>query len=187
MPVPIEPPTPEGAEEQAPGPPPTPTTVTPPVNAEAPPMTAEPAAADDVDDHRSTDVLPVAIALGLQRVETPRPMTHDLLVDVLASTSTAVKQVTITEVRDGTFIAEVALSGPHGPRTVDCRPSDAIALAVRLEVPVFVAESVVDAAGVALMLEPPDDEGDADAEGDPEELVAEFRSFLDSVDPGDFS
>lgn len=129
----------------------------------------------------------VAIALGLQRVETPRPMTHDLLVDVLASTSTAVKQVTITEVRDGTFIAEVALSGPHGPRTVDCRPSDAIALAVRLEVPVFVAESVVDAAGVALMLEPPDDEGDADAEGDPEELVAEFRSFLDSVDPGDFS
>lgn len=63
----------------------------------------------------------------------------------------------------------------------------AIALAVRLEVPVFVAESVVDAAGVALMLEPPDDEGDADAEGDPEELVAEFRSFLDSVDPGDFS
>lgn len=128
----------------------------------------------------------VAIALGLQRVETPRPMTHDLLVDVLASTDTAVEQVTITEVRDGTFIAEVALRGAHGPRTVDCRPSDAIALAVRLEVPVFVAAAVVDAAGVAMALEPFDGIDDG-TEDDPEELVAEFRSFLDAVDPGDFA
>ena len=102
----------------------------------------------------------VAIALGLQRVVTPRPMTHDLFVDVLASTSTTVERVTITEVRDGTFIAEVALGGAHGGRSVDCRPSDAIALAVRLDVPVFVAEAVVDAAGV--QLEPADAEGSDD-------------------------
>ncbi|MGE0732521.1 MAG: bifunctional nuclease family protein [Acidimicrobiia bacterium] len=125
----------------------------------------------------------VAIALGLQRVETPRPMTHDLFVDVLASTHTTVDRVTITEVREGTFIAEVALGGSQGPKLVDCRPSDAIALAVRLDVPVFVAEAVVDEAGVELELEPVDGPEAEDAE----EIVDEFRSFLDRVDPEDFA
>ncbi|MEZ5266867.1 MAG: DUF151 domain-containing protein [Acidimicrobiales bacterium] len=68
---------------------------------------------------------------------------------------------------------------------VDCRPSDAIALAVRLDVPVFVAEAVVDEAGVELELEPVDGD-DADGE-DAEELLGEFRSFLDRVDPEDFA
>lgn len=136
----------------------------------------------------------LAIALGLQGVEVPRPLTHDLLVDVLASTHTTVGQVTITDVRDGTFHAELALSGPKGDRVVDSRPSDAIALAVRLHAPLFMAESVLDEAGlVPVVLDEHDDSDDSDDdvteldEGERHELVEEFRHFLDEVDPADFS
>jgi len=119
----------------------------------------------------------MAIAMGLEGVAAQRPLTHDLLVDVLAQTNTTVDQVTITEVRDGAFVAELALGGPAGDRVVDSRPSDAIAIAVRVHAPLFMAEEVLESAGVRLEAEPP---------VDAEELVDEFRSFLDEVDPSAF-
>jgi len=133
----------------------------------------------------------LAIAFGLQGVDAPRPLTHDLLVDVLAQTGTTVGGVTITEVRDGAFIAELTLAGPQGERVLDSRPSDAIAIAVRVQAPLFIAAEVLDAAGVV-----PSGEGDEGAEGEVavgeltghvDELVDEFRSFLDEVDPSDFA
>lgn len=141
----------------------------------------------------------LAIAIGLQGVETPRPLTHDLLIDVLARTDTTVGHVVISGVHDGTFRAELALAGPQGDRTLDSRPSDAIALAVRLDAPLFMDEAVLDEVGlVPVVLDELDDAEDGDAEGDGdgvapgtaaerEQLVAGFRQFLDEVDPGDFA
>ena len=143
----------------------------------------------------------LAIAFGLQGVSMPRPLTHDLLVDVLAQTGTTVGGVTITEVRDGAFVAELALAGPGGERVLDSRPSDAIAIAVRVHAPLFIAGDVLDAAGIVPADDEPVDGEVLDGEvlggellaGDPidddsaDELVDEFRSFLDEVDPADFA
>jgi len=124
-----------------------------------------------------------AIAFALQGVETPRPLTHDLFVEVLRDLGAELAAVHVTELRDGTFYAELHLT--HGGRTttVSARPSDAIALASRLEdVPIFGAASVLEEAG--LEIDAADDEGE---EGpDPEEAVRQFREFLEDITPEDF-
>ena len=122
-----------------------------------------------------------AIAFALQGVETPRPLTHDLFVGVLAELGVELAAVHVTELRDGTFFAELHLTQGEQTYTVSARPSDAIALASRLEdVPIFGAEEVLDEAG--LEIEPSDEEGGEDAE----EEVRQFREFLDTVSPEDF-
>jgi uncharacterized protein len=122
-----------------------------------------------------------AIAFALQGVETPRPLTHDLFVGVLAELGVELAAVHVTELRDGTFFAELHLTQGEQTYTVSARPSDAIALASRLEdVPIFGAEEVLDEAG--LEIEPGDQEGGEDAE----EEVRQFREFLDTVSPEDF-
>ena len=122
-----------------------------------------------------------AIAFALQGVETPRPLTHDLFVGVLAEIGVELAAVHVTELRDGTFFAELHLTQGEQTYTVSARPSDAIALASRLEdVPIFGAEEVLDEAG--LEIEPGDQEGGEDAE----EEVRQFREFLDTVSPEDF-
>lgn len=93
----------------------------------------------------------MAISLALNAVETPRPMTHDLLVRVVAGLGGVVTAVEVVALREGTFFAEILVAqGPGGAeevRRIDCRPSDAIALAVRAKVPIRVAESVLAEAG----------------------------------------
>ena len=122
-----------------------------------------------------------AIAFALQGVETPRPLTHDLFVGVLAELGVELAAVHVTELRDGTVFAELHLTQGEQTYTVSARPSDAIALASRLEdVPIFGAEEVLDEAG--LEIEPGDQEGGEDAE----EEVRQFREFLDTVSPEDF-
>jgi bifunctional DNase/RNase len=116
-----------------------------------------------------------AILLALEGVETPRPMTHDLMRDVVSALDFVLERVEITRVDQGTFYAALVLRGEERTRVVDARPSDSIALAVRTGAPIFVAEDVLDEAGV---LEFGIDE---DAE------VEEFRRFLDEVNPEDFS
>ena len=125
-----------------------------------------------------------AIAFALQGVETPRPLTHDLFVDVLRELSVELVAVHITALRDGTFYAELKLLRDGEPHTVSARPSDAIALASRLgEVPILSAEEVLDEAGLEIE---DDDEGGASSSGDDEEEVRQFRAFLDEVTPEDF-
>ena len=114
-----------------------------------------------------------AIAFALQGVDTPRPLTHDLFVDVLEELGVEVEAIHVTALREGTFYAELHLNH-HGQRyTVSARPSDAIALASRLdEVPIFGAEDVLEEAG--LEIEPDAEDGD---DVDPEEEVRRFREF----------
>lgn len=118
-----------------------------------------------------------AIVYALQGMETPRPMTHDLFTTVLEETGAEVRQVIITDLRDGTFFAELELVRGEETWTISSRPSDAIALAVRQpeEVPIFAEEAVLDEAGVLFEQE------------EDEEQIEEFREFLDQVRPEDFA
>jgi bifunctional DNase/RNase len=117
-----------------------------------------------------------AIVYALQGMETPRPMTHDLMTTMLEKFNARMTQVVISELHDGTFFADITLARPDGEMTFSVRPSDALALAVRSPepVPLFVADEVLDEAGV--VYEP---EGEEDA-------IEEFREFLDQVNPEDF-
>lgn len=112
-----------------------------------------------------------AIAFEQQGVQPPRPMTHDLLRDVLEALSVELEKVEVTELSDGVFYAELVLS--TGVR-VSARPSDAIALALRTGSAVFGAEEVLDEAGIVV----PDEQ---------EDEVEKFREFLDNISPDDFA
>jgi uncharacterized protein len=123
-----------------------------------------------------------AIAFALQGVETPRPLTHDLFVQVLGELGAELSAVHVTDLRDGTFYAELHLTAAGKTTTVSARPSDAIALASRLgNVPIFGAENVLEEAGLEI------DDDEVGEEGvDPEEEVRRFREFLDDIQPEDF-
>lgn len=120
-----------------------------------------------------------AIALSMQNIETPRPMTHDLMKNLLDEVGARVERITVTALRDGTFFAELAVRGPTGSRRVDSRPSDAIALAVRLDAPLYASPEVLDEAGAILTYSP--DEATIEQE------VEQFRSTLEGLDPADFA
>lgn len=118
----------------------------------------------------------IAMAAGGYRVE--RPMTHDLMATLVDSLDAHVDAAEVTELRDGSFLANLALSGPMGERRLDTRPSDAIALAIRLNAPLYVSEGVLDEAGALPIVEFGDDEIEAEVDG--------FRDFLAELDPADF-
>lgn len=120
-----------------------------------------------------------AIAFALEGVDTPRPLTHDLFCDVLDGLGTSLERVVITELRETTYYADLHLSSEDGPVTVSSRPSDAVALAVRTGCPIFSEETVLDEAG---FVEEVDDE-----DVDDDEVVEEFRHFIDNVSPDDFA
>lgn len=111
-----------------------------------------------------------AIAFAQQGIVPARPMTHDLLKDVLEALDARLQAVQITELRDGIFYADLVFTG--GVR-VSARPSDAIALAIRAGVNIYGAEPVLSEAGVSI----PDEQ---------EEEVEKFREFLDQITPEDF-
>ncbi len=122
-----------------------------------------------------------AIAFALEEVVTPRPMTHDLFREVLDDLGVSLEKVTVTELREGVFHAELELNGRDGVHTVSARPSDAIALAARTGSPIYAADDVLAEAGY---LE------EAESAEEPEqqaEVVEEFRHFIDSVNPEDFA
>lgn len=118
----------------------------------------------------------IGMALGGQ--SPPRPLTHDVMAALVQSLDAEIERVEVTEVRDGGFFAELTVTGTNGGCRLDTRPSDAIALAIRLHAPLFVSDAVLDEAGTVLQ-EVPDEEV-IDGE------VSEFRSFLDDIDPADF-
>ncbi len=117
-----------------------------------------------------------AIAMRLQGLSADRPLTHDLLVGVLAALSSSLSRVVVTHVNDGTFHARLYLETPSGDEAeVDSRTSDAIAVAVRTGSPIYVDERVLDEAGVE-----PDSMEEGTAEE--EERLAVFREFVNSLD-----
>ena len=90
-----------------------------------------------------------AIALYLEGVNMPRPMTHDLLVNVLENMDGEISRVLIARINNGTFYAEIEVSNPHsGEMIIDSRPSDAIAIALRSLTPIYISDEVMDSAGI---------------------------------------
>jgi hypothetical protein len=89
-----------------------------------------------------------AIALELEKIQPPRPMTHDLIRDLFDSVSADVTDILIDELREGTFFAKIRYTVGGAESQLDCRPSDAVALAVRVGAPIFVSPSVIDEAGI---------------------------------------
>jgi bifunctional DNase/RNase len=133
-----------------------------------------------------TKVLPIwigaqeasAIMLAVEGATTSRPMSYDLMVRLLDVLGATVLQVAVTKLEEGTFFAEITLETPSGIQVVDARPSDSIALAMRTEAPIYIAEEVLREAGVS--------ENQLSEAQDEETQIEEFTEFLDSVDPDDF-
>ena len=119
-----------------------------------------------------------AIAFALENVSTPRPMTHDLMKILLEDLGARVDRIVVTDLDEGTFFAEVHIRSNGDSLQVSSRPSDAIALAVRMSTPIFVSEEVLDEAGYA---------GSEEDTGDQEEVVEEFKRFIEDVSPEDFA
>ncbi len=123
-----------------------------------------------------------AIAYALQGVSMPRPMTHDLVKDLLSAVDVDIERVVITELRSSTYFAELHLRRGTEHATVSSRPSDAVAVAVRTGSPIYVSDELMDAEGIILAIETADDDDDSS----PDELMGQFRQFLDSIKPEDF-
>ena len=95
-----------------------------------------------------------AIALYLEGVNMPRPMTHDLLANVMESIDAEVSRVLIARISNGTFYAEIEVSSPHsGEIVIDSRPSDAIAIALRTLTPIYISDEVMDSAGIENLIQ----------------------------------
>lgn len=122
-----------------------------------------------------------AILAKLQDSDTPRPMTHDLFSTVLGELDAEVVRISVVEMRDSTFYARIVLRREGQEVELDARPSDAIALALRAKAPIYAADDVI--AESAIQME---DEDAPAAQADPEQLVEDFKQFLDEVRPEEF-
>ncbi len=118
-----------------------------------------------------------AILMKLQGASTPRPMTHDLLSDMLGELEVECTRVAVTELRENTFYASISLRSGGRDLEIDSRPSDALALAVRSGAPIFAADEVIAESAI---------EFEHEVE-DTEEVVEKFKDFLDHVTPEDFA
>jgi uncharacterized protein len=118
-----------------------------------------------------------AILMKLQGATAPRPLTHDLLVSILGELEADVVRVTVTELRDNTFYASITLLHNGAELEIDSRSSDAIAVAVRAQAPIYAADAVIEESAIEF-------EGD---EVNEEEIVDEFKRFLDRVSAEDFA
>ena len=125
-----------------------------------------------------------AIAVAVSGEAPPRPLTHDVMVALIQSLDGSLDAVEVTELSEGSFLARIALHGPTGEQRVDTRPSDAIALAVRLGTPLFVSEAVLDEAGT---LPPEPAAAPTIDEAAIDEEVEAFRTFLEDADVSDFA
>lgn len=115
-----------------------------------------------------------SILMALEGIQPPRPMTHDLMQIVFDKLEASLQRIVITDMRDSTFFAQLELDRSGTPLTIDCRPSDAIALALRAEASIFVSEEVM--AANAIPITPASEDEDE----------KKFKEFLENVKPGDF-
>ncbi|MDP6284132.1 MAG: bifunctional nuclease family protein [Acidimicrobiales bacterium] len=123
-----------------------------------------------------------AIHRGIEGIRLARPLTHDLLVAMLEELQATIIGVVVTELRERTFFAEIELQVGGEARTISARPSDAIAIAVRTDTPIYASEDVLAEAGQVIEEHP----SDGGSDNDPDELLDEFKQFLDDVNPDDF-
>src|ERR671931_675467 len=118
--------------------------------------------------------------MKLQSATKPRPMTHDLVTDMLEQLGAQVVRITVTELRENTFYAQITVQLDGSEIEVDSRPSDAIALAIRAEAPIFAADDVIEESAIEF-------EGDDINQEDLEREVSKFKQFLDQVSPDEFA
>ena len=118
--------------------------------------------------------------MKLQSATTPRPMTHDLVTDMLEQLGAQVTRITVTELRENTFYAQITVQLDGSEIEIDSRPSDAIALAIRADAPIFAADDVIEESAIEF-------EGEEINQEDLEREVSNFRSFLDHVTPDEFA
>ncbi len=121
-----------------------------------------------------------AILMKLQSATTPRPMTHDLVTDMLEQLGAQVVRITVTELRENTFFAQITVQQDGSEIDVDSRPSDAIALAIRADAPIFAADEVIEESAIEF-------EGEEISQEDLEREVSKFKQFLDEVTPDEFA
>ncbi len=119
-----------------------------------------------------------AITIGLQSIQMTRPLTHDLLKSVIDNMDASVSHIRVNDLQNDTFYAEIVIEANGRKLKIDSRPSDAIALAVRVDVPIYVADSVMDKAGIV----PSEQEELTEEEAD---KLSAFRDFVDSLDIDD--
>jgi uncharacterized protein len=116
-----------------------------------------------------------SIAIARDGVLSERPLTHDLLVSIIEELGAIVREVVVTELRGGTFFADLTLDVGVDTHIISSRPSDAVAIAVRVDAPLFAERAVLDEAGVHISDETAEDE------------IERFREFLEDLDPEDFA
>jgi len=121
-----------------------------------------------------------AILMKLQSASTPRPMTHDLVTEMLEQLGAQVVRITVTELRENTFYAQITVQQDGAEVDIDSRPSDAIALAIRADAPIFAADEVIEESAIEF-------EGDEINQEDLEKEVSKFKQFLDHVTPDEFA
>ena len=119
-----------------------------------------------------------SIFIAVEGAEAPRPLAHDLMKTLLDTVGAEVERVEVTKIEGGTFYAEITLRTREGRRILDARPSDSIALAARVDAPIWVADEVLEEAGIVDETEGPHEDEEAKLE--------EFKKFLEEVDPEDF-
>ena len=136
-----------------------------------------------------------AIAVKLQGVKVPRPLTHDLLFSAIGSLGATVDSIIVSDLKSDTFYAKILLNVDGGQIEIDCRPSDALALAVRAGVPIFADEMVLDKAGILLdeetgkpILEETEEAGGKGKKVSEEEMkkLSAFYDFINTLDLDDF-
>lgn len=134
-----------------------------------------------------------AIAVKLQGVNVPRPLTHDLLRSVIDSLGASVNSIIVSDLKNDTFYARIMLNVDGGTVEIDSRPSDALALAVRTEVPIYADETVLDKAGIYLdqetgkISEPEAGERDRHISAEEEKKLSAFKDFINTLDLEDFN
>ena len=139
-----------------------------------------------------------AIAVKLQGVNVPRPLTHDLLRTIIDTLGATINSIIVSDLKNDTFYAKIILNVDGGQMEVDSRPSDALALAVRVEVPIYVEEAVLDKASILLDKEtgkPIIEEQEAGEAGGKDKKVSQeemrkmsaFYDFINTLDLEDFN
>lgn len=125
-----------------------------------------------------------SIALRQKGVEPPRPLTHDLIVNLISALGHELLEVRIVDMQEGTFYADLVFAGDL---RISARPSDSVAIAIRAEVPIFAEESVLAEAGLLMPSDDPEETDDEESTAEvKEDEVEKFKEFLDSVSPDDF-
>lgn len=128
-----------------------------------------------------------SIALFLEGQVPERPLTHDLIRDLLQSLSARMVRLVITELQGKTYLAEMQLDVRGEAMVVSCRPSDGIAVALRTQTPMYIDDDLLDAEGIVMEADGEDAADDDLDEEEPEELVEHFREFIQAVRPEDFA